>query len=274
VNYKRNSFCTYNIIALLVLSAIIISCEQGKIATISSDEVKDMPSEHIDSLVIISSDNKGEMRYRIVAKVANKYRFVDTPYYNFPCGLYSSSFTNGMLEADIVADSAVMRTNPDFFTAYGNVVVRNLLKNTRMETQGPLYWDATQKTIYTSVYAIVYTPTDTFPAHKGLITDDHFRNPVFYGVREGLVYREFTATRDSTATTAATDSTVKEKSPVEKLPVEKASVEKAPVEKAVEENTVKKKMAPDNDRRRFLVPGKLPIKQAPLKKDSLLRPEL
>ena len=188
----------------LALGAIVVSCGQDKIQTVSSDEVAGIPSERADSLTIVSTEN-GKIRYKIVAKTADRYQSADTPYYDFPHGLYAASFTDdGALESDIVADSASLRPNPDFFTSYGNVVVKNAVKSTRVETQGPLYWDAAKKTIYTDEYAVVYTPTDTVPAHKGLITDDQLKNTVFYGVIQGAVNRIFTPEQDSTAAIADT----------------------------------------------------------------------
>ena len=192
----------------LAMSAIVVSCGQDKIQTVSSDEVAGIPSERVDSLTILTTEN-GKMRYRVIAKTADRRRLADTPYYDFPHGLYAASFTeDGTLESDIVADSASLRPNPDFFTSYGNVVVRNSAKSTRVETQGPLYWDASKKAIYTNVYAVVYTPTDTVPAYKGLTSDDKLKNTVFYSVKEGTVNRVFTPERDS-ATIAADSADIK-----------------------------------------------------------------
>jgi lipopolysaccharide export system protein LptC len=203
VKREINTFSANTMIAL-ALGAIVVSCGQDKIQTVSSDEVAGIPSERADSLTIVSTEN-GKVRYKIVAKTADRYQSADTPYYDFPHGLYAASFTeDGALESDIVADSASLRPNPDFFTSYGNVIVKNEIKSTRVETQGPLYWDAAKKTIYTDEYAVVYTPTDTVPAHKGLITDDQLKNTVFYGVIQGAVNRVFTPERDSTAAIADT----------------------------------------------------------------------
>ncbi|MDR2562973.1 MAG: hypothetical protein LBC98_03420 [Prevotellaceae bacterium] len=191
----------------LALGAIIISCGQDKIQTISSDEVAGIPAERIDSMTIMTTEN-GKIRYRVIAKTADRLRLADTPYYNFPHGLYAASFSeDGSMESDIVADSASLRSNPDFFTSYGNVVIRNSPKNTRVETQGPLYWDAAKKAIYTNVYAVVYTLADTVPAYKGLITDDKLKNTIFYSVKDGTVNRVFTPERDSTAAVADTIDT-------------------------------------------------------------------
>jgi len=60
--------------------------------------------------------------------------------------------------------------------AYGNVVVRNVMKDETMETD-TLYWDRTSKEIYTDCYIRMYSP-DGFMQGFGMRSDERARNAV------------------------------------------------------------------------------------------------
>lgn len=189
----------YAIIAL-VWSAIIVSCKQGKVEKISDKDILNLPTQEIRDFGLIHSE-KGVMRYEVEAKEVKYYQFVDTPYFAFPKGLYARSFTaDSIPESDIRADSGVYRERPQFFSAQGNVIVQNFIKNMRLETEGPLYWDEQKKEIYTDAAAIIIRHPDTIPALYGLVADDRFTTYTLRTIRKGVIYRDFNA-KDSTGST-------------------------------------------------------------------------
>jgi lipopolysaccharide export system protein LptC len=157
---------------------------------ISSDELTDQPVEEIiDAKIINTSD--GKLHNEIIAKKTIKFQNQDTILYIFPESLRVNSFKNDILESDLIADSATLKENPGlFFTAIGNVVARNLITKKRMETDGPLYWDAKNKTIETNVYTEIYTETDTIYAKYGIFSDDGFKEIEMRG-QSGVVFKEF-----------------------------------------------------------------------------------
>ena len=191
------------------MSAIVISCKKSRLQKISTDEIANLPAEQADSLRIRYTED-GKLKNEIFAKTAKRYRFVDTPYYEFPHGIYAATYNNDEPETDVVADSVIMQQNPEnFFIAYGNVVVRNMKKNTKMETQGPLYWDTGAKKIYTDAYAVIFSAGDTIKAYDGLTSDDQFHLYELRTLRQGVVYKEFEK-REHESETSVSDTVQKQ----------------------------------------------------------------
>ena len=58
--------------------------------------------------------------------------------------------------------------------AYGDVVVKNIIKGERMETD-TLYWDRDNERIYTDCYVRMYSPSG-FMQGYGIISDQRARN--------------------------------------------------------------------------------------------------
>jgi len=174
----------------LVFSATGISCTMDTLEKISSDELADQPVEEIiDAKIINTSD--GKLHNEMIAKKTIKYQDKDTILYIFPESLRVNSFKNDILESDLIADSATLKENPGlFFTAMGNVVARNVITKKRLETDGPLFWDAKNKTIETNVYTEIYTETDTIYAKYGIFSDDQFKEIEMRG-QSGVVFKEF-----------------------------------------------------------------------------------
>ena len=100
----------------------------------------------------------------------------------FPKGLSMFAYNeDGLLESLIFSDKASHRSykthsSDDIWSAFGNVVIHNVIKQETMETD-TIYWDETKKEIYTDCYVKMYSP-DGFLQGYGMRSDDHARNSI------------------------------------------------------------------------------------------------
>ncbi|MDR2425245.1 MAG: hypothetical protein LBD59_11090 [Prevotellaceae bacterium] len=175
----------------LLYGATIFSCSTDTVEKVSYAEILERPEEEAKNLKIIYT-NKGILINEVFAKTAIMNKRNDTALYIFPEGLHVNSYkmmdSVNVLETTLVADSATLKEKPNFFTAIGNVVARNLLTKKRLETEGPLYWDEKNKTIETFVFSTIYTETDTIYAKSGISSDDAFRD-VLIRQQSGVVLK-------------------------------------------------------------------------------------
>ena len=163
----------------LLISAAIFSCSADTVEKVSDSEILERPEEEAKNLKIRYT-NRGILVNEVFAKTAIMNKRNDTVLYIFPEGLHVNSYkmvdSVNTLETTLIADSATLKEKPNFFTAIGNVVARNLITKKRLETDGPLYWDEQNKMIETFVFSTIYTETDTIYAKNGVSSDDAFRD--------------------------------------------------------------------------------------------------
>ncbi len=107
----------------------------------------------------------------------------DTLSYNyFPEGIrvFGYNIDNGLLETTIVADEArhdkYAHGGNDVWSAYGNVVVINILKREKIETD-TLYWDAKNKEIWTDCYVRLSSGDGVMQGY-GMRSDEMARNSI------------------------------------------------------------------------------------------------
>ena len=119
---------------------------------------------------------------RAQAPLMEKYEKDSLKYELFPEGFFVYGYTeDGLLETEIVADNAkhVKHDNgEETWSAFGNVVVRNLIKQEVMETD-TLYWDQKNEKIYTNCYVRMYSPQG-FMQGYGMESDQRARNSIIF----------------------------------------------------------------------------------------------
>ena len=74
----------------------------------------------------------------------------------------------------------------EFWSAFGNVTVQNIVKQQTLQTD-TLYWDQAKKEIYTDCYVRMFTPDD-FMQGYGMRSDEMARNSVLYRPFNSYVY--------------------------------------------------------------------------------------
>ena len=159
---------------------VVYSCK-GKLAEAESLDLDETPVQIVDDMFIIQSKN-GVVQMRAEAGLMEKYEKDSLSYELFPNGFSVYGFNEeGLLETEIVADNAkhVKHLNgEESWEAFGNVVVRNLIKQEVMETD-TLYWDQKNEKIFTHCYVKMYSPSGLMQGY-GMESDQRARNSVIY----------------------------------------------------------------------------------------------
>ena len=157
---------------------VVYSCK-GKLAEAESLILEDTPVQTVDNMFIIHSEN-GKIQLRMEADLIERYERDTVSYELFPKGFAVYGYTdNELLETEIVSDKArhlKYKDGREKWEAFGNVVVRNLIKQEVMETD-TLYWDQKNEKIFTDCYVRMYSP-DGFMQGYGMESDQRARNSI------------------------------------------------------------------------------------------------
>lgn len=181
----------------LAVAFVVYSCKSdlGEAAVLKIDET---PVQSVRNMFIVQSEN-GKIQMRASADLMQKYERDTLSYELFPEGFSVYGYTDdGLLETEIVADNARHTKYEDgreTWEAFGNVVVKNLIKEEVMETD-TLYWDQKNEKIYTHCYVKMYSP-DGFMQGYGMESDQRARNSIIFNPFNsyGIVVQDSTAVR-------------------------------------------------------------------------------
>jgi LPS export ABC transporter protein LptC len=159
---------------------VVFSCK-GKLGEADSLNLKEVPVQTVDNMFIVQTKN-GCIQMRAEAPLMEKYERDTLSYELFPKGFFVYGYTEDeKLETEIVADMArhlKYKDGREIWEAYGNVVVKNLMKQEVMETD-TLYWDQKTEKIYTHCYVKMYS-LDGFMQGYGMESDQRARNSIIY----------------------------------------------------------------------------------------------
>ena len=159
---------------------VVYSCK-GKLGEAKSLVLSETPVQTVDNMFIVQSEN-GKIQMRAVADLMEKYERDTLSYELFPKGFSVYGYTDeGLLETEIIADNAKHMKYEDgreSWEAYGNVIVKNLIKQEVMETD-TLYWDQKNEKIYTHCYVKMYSPSG-FMQGYGMESDQRARNSIIF----------------------------------------------------------------------------------------------
>lgn len=155
---------------------VVYSCK-GKLAEADSINLEETPMQVVDNMFIVHTEN-GRIQMRMEADLMERYETDTLSYELFPEGFAVFGYTeNELLETEIVSDNArhlKYKDGRESWEAFGNVVVRNLIKQEVMETD-TLYWDQKNERIYTHCYVKMYSP-DGFMQGYGMESDQRARD--------------------------------------------------------------------------------------------------
>ena len=150
--------------------------------------MKDKPLQKVFDMFAVQTRN-GEVSMRMEARIMEHYENDTLSTDLFPDGLSVFSYTpEGLLESVIISDEAKHVTpkdkkNPEIWSAFGNVVIHNLIRQQTMETD-TIYWDQKKKEIYTDCYVKMYSP-DGFMQGFGMRSDDRAGNAILHNPFNG-----------------------------------------------------------------------------------------
>ena len=163
MNNYRNILSTIKritrVVLLLLVCSFVYSCTKKEVrhrAGAIADR-KAMPALAGDEVTTLISDS-GITRYRITAKKWLVFDKADTPYWEFPEGVYLEKF-NLNLEADatIEADYAYYNEPAQRWMLRGNVKAMNL-EGEQFETP-LLFWDQKTESVYSDSSIIITRAT-------------------------------------------------------------------------------------------------------------------
>lgn len=147
------------VILLVLLCTLVFACNK-KSVKLQADAILDrkaMPILEAEDVTTLISDS-GITRYRIAAPKWLIFDKADTPYWEFPKGIYLERFNLEMkADASVQADYAYYDETAKRWMLRGNVKAMNL--NGETFNAPLLFWDQNTETVY-SDSAIVITQND------------------------------------------------------------------------------------------------------------------
>ena len=174
----------------LAVAFVVYSCK-GNLSEAEKLDLSVTPLQVVDSMFFVQTEN-GKLRMRVEAPVMEVYDHDSLSYELFPKGISVYGYTEeGSLETTIKSQKArhdTRKDKADVWSAFGSVVIRNIVKNETMETD-TIYWDQKKKEIWTDCYVKMYSPAGYMQGF-GMRSDDMARNAVIqrpfnsYGVVE------------------------------------------------------------------------------------------
>ena len=171
---------TRMIATAVAVAFVVFSCK-GKLGEADSINLDEAPVQTVDDMFIVQTQN-GKIQMRAEAPLMERYERDTLSFELFPDGFFVYGYTDDeKLETEIVADNArhlKYKDGRESWEAFGNVVVKNLIKQEVMETD-TLYWDQKNEKIYTHCYVRMYSP-DGFMQGYGMESDQRARNSIIF----------------------------------------------------------------------------------------------
>ena len=152
---------------------IVYSCK-AKLSEAERLDLSVTPLQVVDSMYILQTTS-GRLDMRVEAPVMERYDTDSMSYELFPQGLDVYGYTEqGELQSEIHSENAAhekyKKSGNEIWKAFGNVIMRNVLKDDTMETD-TIYWDRTKGEIYTDCYVRMYSPSGFIQGY-GMRTDE------------------------------------------------------------------------------------------------------
>lgn len=164
----------------IAVAFVVYSCK-GKLDEADKLDLSSVPLQTIDDMFAVQTKN-GIVVMRIEAELMERFDNDTCSMETFPKGLSVYGYTDeGLLETAIFSDNAIHETkkdvnNSESWSAFGNVVVQNVIKQETMETD-TVYWDRARGEIYTDCYVRMSSP-DGFMQGYGMRSDERARNSI------------------------------------------------------------------------------------------------
>jgi LPS export ABC transporter protein LptC len=163
----------------LALAFVVYSCK-GNLSEAEKLDLDVTPIQTVDDMFFVRSEN-GKLKTRVESPRMEVFEHDTVAYDLFPRGIKIFGYSEeGLLETTIVAKHARHDKNRpgkrELWSAFGNVVVKNIVKQETMETD-TLYWDGAAKEIWTNCYVKMYSPSGYMQGY-GMRSDEMARNAI------------------------------------------------------------------------------------------------
>ena len=180
----------------LAVAFVAYSCK-GNLSEADRLDLSVIPLQTVDSMFFVQTEN-GKLKMRVESPRMEVYERDSVSFDLFPKGLSVFGYAeDGTLETTITSREARhdKRTGntQEKWSAFGNVVIRNILKQETMETD-TIYWDREKHEIWTDCYIKMYSPSGSMQGY-GMRSDEMARNAILMKPFDN----EFIIEQDSTA---------------------------------------------------------------------------
>ena len=168
---------------------VVYSCG-GKLSEAAQLDLAETPVQTVDSLFMVQTKNGG-LKMRVEADVMERYENDTCSYELFPKGLHVFAYSeDNLIETVLHSNNAKhfksKKGKTENWSAFGNVVVQNIIKQQTLETD-TLYWDQANKEIYTNCYVRMFT-NDDFMQGYGMRSDERARNATLFRPFNSYIY--------------------------------------------------------------------------------------
>ena len=160
------------------VATVVISCKAQQDEQVF--DLQSMPMQTVAGMSAVQTKN-GILQMRMESDLMQRYDNDSLSYELFPKGFEVFAYdAEGNLETQIVSDIARHTsykgnsTKKETWEAFGNVVIRNLKKGERLETD-TLYWNRESGVIHTHSLVKMYSPQG-FMQGYGMESDEMARN--------------------------------------------------------------------------------------------------
>ena len=167
------------IASALALAFVVYSCK-GNLTEAEKLDLNKTPVQTVDDMFFVRTEN-GKLKMRVESPRMEVYEHDTVAFDLFPQGIRISGYSEErLLETTIVARQARhdknQRGKGELWSAFGNVVVKNIVKMETMETD-TLYWDGAAKEIWTDCYVKMSSPSGYMQGY-GMRSDEMARNAI------------------------------------------------------------------------------------------------
>ena len=182
--------------SVFALASIVVSCK-SKLAQADMLDLSVTPVQTLTDMFTVQTCN-GKVEMRIEAPLMETYESDTVKLDLFPKGLSVYSYNDeGLLESLVFSDKAShkvdkTRKTEDIWSAFGNVLIHNVIKRETMETD-TLYWDQEAQEIWTDCYIKMTSPSGILQGY-GMRSDEMARNAILLSPFDN----EFIVEKDST----------------------------------------------------------------------------
>lgn len=143
-------------LSIAVLVTFSACKEDGKLGVAARIDPKNMPTMSTVNVATLVSDS-GITQYKIVSPLWNVYDEVDTPYWNFPKGIYLQKYDRQFnVIASVAADSAKFYKQQNLWQLDGNVELHKEPGELFLTQQ--LFWDQRRNKLYSDSFIHIETP--------------------------------------------------------------------------------------------------------------------
>ncbi len=167
-----------SVVIAFAVTTFVISCK-GEVQQEPVD-LSQSPMQIIENMNAVQTKN-GLLQMRMESPLMQRFESDSVSYELFPQGFNVFAYdAEGNLETQIQSDIAkhtikkIKKDKIESWEAFGNVVITNLKKGERLQTD-TLYWDREKGRIYTHSYVQMFSPQGYMQGY-GMDSDEMARN--------------------------------------------------------------------------------------------------